>query len=126
MTPKQRVALARLLGHGNPAAPELVFHALDEANGARTARNPDQARMRNRAAADALPAVVRRLLDAEQQLATCRRILAEAVVLADDLPDDGLTAGDLLRLLAARGLDLRADIADAEQLRDAEQLAGAW
>lgn len=125
MTPEQRAAVAHILGSANPAAPELVFHALDEANSARAARNPDQARIRNRAAADALPAIVRRLLDAERDIEALRRVLAEAVATATDLPDDGLTADDLLRLLTAAGLDLRHDIEHAETLRDAEQMAGA-
>jgi hypothetical protein len=70
-------------------------------------------------------AVLARLLDAEQQLATCRRILAEAVAVADDSPDYGLSAGELLHLLTGSGLDLEPEITAAMQLRDAEQMAGA-
>lgn len=122
MTPEQRTDAGFFLWPGqNPAAPELVTsvacraRALEEAAGDREALvkfTRDTA------------AVVRRLLDAEQQLATCRRLLAEAVVTADHLPDDGLTAGDLLHLLTGSGLDLTADIEAAEALREAEALAG--
>lgn len=121
MTPEQRGEARFYVPLGqNPAAPELVAHV---ACGARALEMTATDKAAARLGRDTI-AVVQRLLDAEQQLATCRRLLAEAVVTADHLPDDGLTAGDLLHLLTGSGLDLRADIEAAEALREAEQLAG--
>jgi hypothetical protein len=122
MTPEQRGEAAFYVPPGqNPAAPELVAHV---ACGIRalemTTRDPAVIKLSR----DGI-AVVRRLLDAERDIEALRRILATAVAVADDSPDDGLTADDLLRLCDAAGLDLAQDIAAAETLRDAEQLAGA-
>lgn len=122
MTPEQRGEAQFYVPPGqNPAAPKLVVHV---ARGARALEiattDPDVMKLGR----DTI-AVIRRLLDTEQHAEALRRVLAEAVALASDLPDDGLSAGDLLGLIAARGLDLAQDIADAETLRDAEALAGA-
>jgi hypothetical protein len=122
MTPDQRREVRFFVPPGqNPAAPELVAHV---ATGARALEisTTDPAVMR---LARDMIAVVQRLLDAEQQLATCRRVLADAVTVADDTPDYGLSAGDLLTLLTGSGLNLADDIADAEATRDAHTLAGA-
>jgi hypothetical protein len=121
MTPEQRGEARFYVPPGqNPAAPELVAHV---ACGARaleiTTTDPDTIKL-----ARDMTAVIWRLLTTEQQAEALRSVLAEAVALAADLPDDGLTAGDLLRLLTARGLDLTQDIADAETLREAHALAG--
>lgn len=123
MTPEQRGEAAMFLPpYQSPAAPELIASVIRRARAAGISATT---------AADIaallidVAAVVRRLLDAEQQLATCRRILATAVVTADDEPDYGLSAGDLLQLLTGSGLDLAADMAEAETLREAEALAGA-
>lgn len=123
MTPEQRGEAAFFLWpEQNPAAAEMVRSVAV------------RARALEDAAADRselvkftrdTTAVIRRLLDTEQQAEALRRVLAEAVAIAGDLPDDGLTPDDLLRLLAARGLDLTRDIADAEALREAHALAGA-
>lgn len=118
MTPEQRAEVSLHLPYGHRVAtPALVAIV---AKG--TSDVPDAPSL------DAHPgdvrAVLRRLLNTEQQLATCRRLLATAVVTADHLPDDGLTAGDILHLLTGSGLDLRAEIEHAEALREAEALAG--
>lgn len=121
MTPEQRAEVRFFVPPGqNPAAPELVAHV---ACGIRALEISGSDPAIVKLSRDAI-AVVQRGLAAEQALAACRRVLAEAVALADDLPDDGLTAGDLRGLLAARGLDLRHDIEHAEALRHAEQTAG--
>jgi hypothetical protein len=118
MTPEQRGAVTLHMPYKHRVAPpELVAVVAACADGT------------DPRSLDAHPgdvrAVIARLLDAEQQLTTLRRIIATAVTVADDNPDYGLSAGELLRLLTGSGLDLTQDIADAEQLRDAEQLAGA-
>jgi hypothetical protein len=109
MTPEQRGEAAFYVPPGqNPAAPELVAHV---ACGIRALEMTTRD-----------PAVIKLSRDG---IAVVRRLLDTAVAVADDSPDDGLTADDLLRLCDAAGLDLAQDIAAAETLRDAEQLAGA-
>lgn len=124
MTPEQRAEAAVFLPpYQNPAAPELVASVIRRARAAGI--SADISRSDLAVLLSDTAAVVRRLLDAERDIEALRRILAEAVVVADDLPDEGLTAGDLLRLLTGSGLDLTTDIQAAEALREAEQLAGA-
>jgi hypothetical protein len=121
MTREDRALIARAVGAGNPAAPELVLttaQRLGPGGILATAAIPGGIRHE-------LAAVVRRLLDVEQQLDACRRVLAEACALAADLPDDGLTADDLVHLLSGSGLDLRHDIEAAEAIRHADAAAGA-
>jgi hypothetical protein len=121
MTPEQRGEVAFYVPREqNPAAPELVAHV---ACGARALEISTTDPAVVKLGRDTI-AVIERLLDTEQQLAALRRILAEAVVTADHLPDDGLTAGDLLHLLTGSGLDLAAEIEHAEALREAEAMAG--
>lgn len=122
MTPEQRGEAAFFLPPGqNPAAPELVASVACRARALEEAAEDRQALVKfTRDTA----AVIRRLLAVEQQLAACRAAYADAIALAADLPDDGLTPDDLTRLAAAHGLDLTADITAAEALRDAEALAG--
>jgi hypothetical protein len=124
MTPELRARALAALAHQNPAAPELVLAALGDALSVGGHSHPPLIAERLRRAERAVPAIVRRLLDIEQQAEAMRRVLAEAVVTADDLPDDGLTSGDLLTLLAAAGINLHADIEAAALLRHAEQTAG--
>jgi hypothetical protein len=66
-----------------------------------------------------LAAVLRLLLETEIERFTLRRVLADLIAEARDLPDDGLSPDDILRRLAAAGLDLTDDVADAEDLRTA-------
>lgn len=123
LTSEQRGETAFFLWPGqNPAAPELVASVACRARALEEAAEDRQALVKF---TRDVSAVVRRLLDAEQQLATCRRLLATAVAEADDSPDYGLSAGELLHLLTGSGLDLEPEITAAMQLRDAEQLAGA-
>lgn len=120
MTPEQRGEVTFYVPREqHPAAPELVATVACGARALEITGDPTAARLGR----DTI-AVVARLLDAEQHLAALRRILAEAVVTADHLPDDGLTAGDLLHLLTGSGLDLTTEIEHAEALREAETLAG--
>lgn len=120
MTTDDRALIEQAIGDGHPAAPELVYATAQRLGYTGSIANALGPGMRHEIAA-----VIRRLLNAEQQLTTLRRIIATAITVADDNPDYGLTAGELLHLLTGSGLDLTQDIADAEQLRNAEQLAGA-
>jgi hypothetical protein len=124
MTPEQRAEAAVFLPpYQNPAAPELVASVIRRARAAGISADISRGQLATLLSDTA--AIVRRLLDAERDIEALRRILATAVVVADDPPDYGLTAGELLHLLTGSGLDLTQDITDAEALRDAEQMAGA-
>jgi hypothetical protein len=124
MTPEQRgEAAAFLPPYQNPAAPELVASVIRRARAAGISADISRGQLATLLSDTA--AVISRLLDAERDIEALRRTLATAVATATDLPDDGLSAGDLLRLYTAAGLDLTADIEHAETLRAAEQLAGA-
>lgn len=117
MTPEQRAAITLHMPYKHRVAPPELVAVVAACAAGTDPRSLD-------AHPGDVRAVIARLLDAEAALATCRRVLAEAVVTADDHPDEGLTAGDLLHLLTRTGLDLDAEIEAAQQLHDAEAEAG--
>jgi hypothetical protein len=119
MTAEARAQVARALGAGGPAAPELVL-VTAERLGAGTLRvTLGRAHHHHEYAA-----IIRRLLDAEQQLTALRGVLAQSIAVADECGD--VTAGDIRCLLAAVEVNLDTEAAAALDLRMADATGGAW
>ncbi|MFJ8761038.1 hypothetical protein [Streptomyces cyaneofuscatus] len=112
MTPGERAEISTEIAGRNPAAPELVGEALAAARD--TARDSVAAGL----VAHFTVAIVARLLEVEQQLGTTRATLAR--VLADMEEGDYYGPDDIMHELDQAGISIRADVAAAGELADAE------
>lgn len=127
LTPMDSDQLAELLDvigeYTKPAAPELVLDAVRAEQAARRypPTNVATVRLGERRALDALPAIARRLVNAETALATLRHLLADLVADLDD--GDELTTDDVLHRLAAADMRLNDEIAQACALHAAHAAA---
>lgn len=120
MTPEQLAELAEQLGRQNPAAPELVAAVIESARRIRQVGYPDG---RAQALARDAPAVVRRLLDVETELATTRAVVAR-IAHANGEGDD-YALSDLVWELRRAGVGIDRELADVEAVRTAEYNAQA-
>lgn len=117
----QLAFLAAVLGERtNPAAPELVSAVVTAAGRMRQVGYPEARAMQ---LGRDVPAVVRRLVDAETALTTLRGLIADLVAEIDE--GDELTTYDVRHRLASAGIRLDDEIADAAALRTARAVAGA-
>lgn len=121
-TPEELAELNRLL---HPASPPVFAVAVKAAKvHADTVAGRQTTEKLGRYCHTALPTLLRRLLAVESDLATLRAAIARHVA-ADDQGDDP-TPGELLEDLRRRGIDLRADVAEAAAVLEAEQRAAAF
>jgi hypothetical protein len=125
LTADERARTLIALGQQNPASADLVVAAAGDFRLSAASLHTLRDRRADRAF-HGLPLIIRRLLDAEAEAATLRRVLAEAGALAYDQPDGGITAGDIKHLAAAVGIDIEPDIDAAAAIRMADATGGAW
>ena len=104
----------------NPAAPELLHSTVTTAH--RLAWEDDPQGDLARALARDVPPMLRRLVDAETQLATLRHLIADVV--AEIHEGDELHTDDVRRRLTAAGISIEDDIATALAIRYADAAAG--
>jgi hypothetical protein len=124
MTPAtvdQLAALAAQLGTTSPARMASVLDTCEVHAETVQGRRTDEAF--GRYCRTALPSLLRRLLDAETQLATVRAAAAQHVAAADRGLDPAPT--DLFYDLRRAGIDLLDDVEAAGGLLDAQVLAAA-
>ncbi|MFI1532120.1 hypothetical protein [Streptomyces griseus] len=113
-SPAQLAALAERLGAGYAASPDLVLEVARTADD--HAARSDEAF--GRYCRTQLPPVLLRLLAAESEVAALRTVTARHVAAAD-LGEDPQPR-DLLDACQRVGVNLRADVADAQEVLQAE------
>lgn len=119
MTHDERAVIAARLDGQNPAAPELVNATVGAAKG--VTRSGLRSAAIGRLFASDIPAVVARLLEVEQLLATTRETLARLAATGDDYD-----VADVLSELETAGAGIRrAELDHAEELLDVAARAGA-
>ena len=119
MSPEERADLLAALGDGFPAAPKLVLAAVQWQYALR--RTPSSAEADRLAwkTADAVPAIARRLLNAETELTTIRATLAR--LLAENDHGDDHSLSDLRHELERAGIHLTPEYTAAEALARAAE-----
>jgi hypothetical protein len=122
MTPEESAAVDQLATEF-PAAPELVLSALKATYDARLYPSTSVAEVRRRRALDALPAIARRLLTAETELANTRAVVARIAHAAGEGDDYALS--DLVWELERAGVGIERELADVDAVRTAEYEAQA-
>lgn len=118
MTREQLIAIRSTLGPANPAAPELVVDTVRAA--LRAAHRVQDADARR--ALLAVPALARRLVDAETERTSLRSTVARLVVANSH--GDEYNLGDLAWELGRAGVDLKAEYAEANALAEATAREG--
>ncbi|MFD4795057.1 hypothetical protein [Streptomyces anulatus] len=113
-SPAQLAALAVRLGAGYAASPDLVLEVARRVTEDRALSDEEFGRY----CRTQLPPVLKRLLAAESETAALRTVLARHVAAAD-LGEDP-EPRDLLDACQRIGVNLRADVADAREVLDAE------
>lgn len=123
-TREQLADLLDLLGsQQKPAAPDLTLHVAAYAGAAIRQGGPGSPRWADtvRRLVDGIPAVLRRLYDAETSLATLRRTVAEHIYASNE--GDDVSESDLAWELERAGVSVRADLDVVDALRTAEYAA---
>lgn len=113
-SPAQLAALAVHLGAGYAASPDLVLEAARRVTEGRAMTDEAFGRY----CRTQLPSVLKRLLAAESETAALRTVLARHIAAAD-LGEDPQPR-DLLDASQRIGVNLRADVANAREVLDAE------
>ncbi|MFJ2225615.1 hypothetical protein ACIOFY_36935 [Streptomyces anulatus] len=114
-SPAQLAALAERLGAGYAASPDLVLEVARRTTEDRTARSDEEF---GRYCRTQLLPVLQRLLAAESATAALRTVVARHIA-AGDVGEDPQPR-DLLDACQRVGMNLRADVADASEVIDAE------
>jgi hypothetical protein len=118
LTREQLIQIRSVLGPANPAAPELVVDAVRAAlRAVPRVRDADARR-----ALLAVPALVRRLVDAETERTVLRSTVARLVAANSHGGDYNL--GDLAWELGRAGIDMKAEFAEADALAEATAREG--
>lgn len=124
LDPQQRAAIEAELANISPASPELLQRCVLDA--LRITRSPNRATL-PRYALDlgaAAPSVLRRLLDAEAELATVRGTVARVIHAAND--GDDYSMSDLAWELETAGVSVQSELDDIEAIRNAEARAATF
>ena len=123
LTPEQRAELQDEIGAQPPASPELLLAAIRDQYQARKQAGvtPNAAAAAAHRALAALPAVLQRLIDAEQQLDTVRTTVARLIHRNDEGDDYGLT--DLAWELSRAGVSVQPELDLISALANAEYAA---
>lgn len=126
LTIDQRAELDAMLANIRPAAPTLLFAAHGLATGAARYRatSPRLADRSAHRAADHMPAILRRLLTAEQQLDAIRATLTDALAAAT-LAGEDIDPYELLDALDRAGVPLTRDVIAAEEQQHHQAAAEA-